>query len=129
MIEIANSVFPYGYLSMRARERASREVLFLKETGMPGDKGNTASRSICPARGAISALGEFPHFFLNTQTACRIWKQAEAFRSTYVDPARGWSTAADLPDVSNAFAPAAQPCQQLPATLHGVVFHIFDRER
>jgi hypothetical protein len=57
-------------------------------------------------------LGEFPHFFLNTQTVCRIWKPAEAFRSTYFDPARGWSTAADLPDVSNAFAPPST----MPAT-------------
>ena len=35
------------------------------------------------------------------------------------------SSAADLPDMSNAVAPSlTASCQQLSATLHGVVFHI-----
>ena len=38
------SVFLYSCLSTRAREPASSEVLFLKETGMPDDKGMQLSR-------------------------------------------------------------------------------------
>ena len=43
-IRFMKSVFLYSCLSTRAREPASSEVLFLKETGMPDDKGMQLSR-------------------------------------------------------------------------------------